>query len=200
MARFHHLCRRCAKCTQDELTCPTRALKVYGKSVTVEALVEKALEDKALYNRTGGGITVSGGEPLFFWEWTRSFLTACKKAGLHTCLDTSLYASSSVIESLMPLVDMWLPDYKADDDALHRKFTGVSNAVIRKNLEMLVAARCPLEVRCLVVPGCTDGGDILSRRHYLRSIGVADNQIVELAYNDYARSKYMALGMPDTMP
>ena len=200
IARFKHLCRNCAKCTMDEATCPTRAFKVYGKEWTMDDLVAKALEDKPFYERSGGGVTLSGGEPLFYWEWAAEFFAACKKAGLKTCLDTSLYAPPAAIAHLLPVTDMWLPDYKVEDDALHVKFTGVSNKVIKRNLEQLVAAKVPLEVRMLVVPGCTDGADLAARRRYVKSLGIPDAQIVELEYHDYARSKYLALGVPDTMP
>ena len=199
-ARFQHLCKHHEHCTMDEATCPTRALKLYGKPMTIGEIVAKALEDKAFYDQSGGGVTLSGGEPLFFWEWAAELFKAFKAAGLHTCLDTSLYAPSAAIDALLPVTDMWLPDYKADDDALHVKFTGVSNAVVRKNLERLVAAKAKLEVRCLVVPGCTDGDDITARHRYLNSIGIPESSIVNLEYFDYARSKYLALGMEDTMP
>ena len=182
----------------DEVTCPTRALKFYGKSSTIDDLVKKALEDKPFYDRTGGGVTLSGGEPLFFWEWSFDFLTACKAEGLHTCLDTSLYAPPVAIERLLPVVDMWLPDFKCDDDATHRKCTGVSNTVIKRNLERLVSAKARVEVRCLVVPGLTE--DMSARSAYLDSIGIARKDVVELEYFDYARSKYLALGLKDTMP
>ena len=76
----------------DETMCPTRALKFYGKPMEMDEIVAKALEDKPFYDRTGGGVTLSGGEPLFFWEWTAELLKRFKAAGLHTCLDTSLYA------------------------------------------------------------------------------------------------------------
>lgn len=184
----------------DETTCPTRALKFYGKPATIDDLVKKALEDKSFYDRTGGGVTLSGGEPLFFWEWAREFLSACKAAGLHTCLDTSLYAPPAALDALLPVVDMWLPDYKAHDAARHVKYTGVSNAVVKRNLERLAAAKAPMEVRCLVVPSRTDGDDIAARHQYLNSLGLEDRQIVELEYHDYARSKYLALGLKDTMP
>jgi pyruvate formate lyase activating enzyme len=199
-ARFQHLCGHCAKCTMDEATCPTRALKFYGKPMTIPEIVAKALEDKAFYDESGGGVTLSGGEPLFFWEWAAELFAAFKKAGLHTCLDTSLYAPPTAIEAMLPVTDFWLPDYKADDDALHVKYTGVSNKVVRKNLERLVAANAKMEVRMLVVPGCTDGADVQARHAYLRSLGIPDESVVELEYLDYARSKYLALGMPDTMP
>ena len=67
-ARFRHLCRHCARCTHDEATCPTRAFKLYGRPWTLDALVAKALEDRPFYDASGGGVTLSGGEPLFFWE------------------------------------------------------------------------------------------------------------------------------------
>jgi len=201
IARFQHLCQHCPKgCTMDEATCPTRALKKYGKALTMDAIVAKALEDKAFYEESGGGVTISGGEPLFFWEWTAELLKRFKAVGLHTCLDTSLYAPPAAIDAVLPHVDMWLPDYKADDDALHVKCTGVSNRVIKKNLERLVAAKAKLEVRCLVVPGHTDGADIAARHRYLNAVGIGEKQIVDLEYHDYARSKYLALGLKDTMP
>lgn len=200
-ARFQHICLKCEKgCTNDETTCPSRAFKLYGKPLSLDEIVSKALEDKAFYDASGGGVTLSGGEPLFFWEWATELLRRFKAVGLHTCLDTSLYAPPAAIESMIPFVDMWLPDYKANDDALHLRFTGVSNKIIKKNLERLVRMKAKLEVRCLVVPKCTDGEDIKSRHRYLRSIGIAENQIVDLEYHDYARSKYRALGMEDTMP
>ncbi len=166
--------------------------------MTIDTLVSKALEDKPFYDQTGGGVTLSGGEPLFFPDWTFEFLSACKKEGLHTCLDTSLYAPSAVIERLLPVTDMWLPDFKVDDDELHRKFTGVSNECIKAKLKFLVAARAKMQVRCLVVPGLTD--DLPDRYRFLESIGIGPDAVVELKYQDSARSKYQALGLKDTMP
>jgi pyruvate formate lyase activating enzyme len=199
-ARFKHLCRNCAKCTMDEATCPTRALKLYGKAMSIDDIVSKALEDKPFYDKSGGGVTLSGGEPLFFWEWAAELFAAFKKVGLHTCLDTSLYAPKAAIDAMLPVTDMWLADYKAHDDEKHKKYTGVSNVVIKRNLERLVSEKVKLEVRCLSVPGCTDGEDLVNRHKYLKSLGIADSAVVDLEYYDYARSKYLALGMPDTMP
>lgn len=200
IARFQHLCRKCKKCTMDEMTCPTRALKFYGRKWTIGNLVEKALEDKPFYDRTGGGVTLSGGEPLFYWEWAYEFLSACRKVGLSTCLDTSLYAPLNAVEKLSSVTDVWLPDYKVENDAQHRRLTGVGNGAIKRNLEWLVKNNANLEVRLLSVPGLTDGQDLTARRKYIRSLGIPDSSVVELEYLDYARSKYLALGMKDTMP
>ena len=193
LARFGHRCLGCADCTRDETTCPGRALKLYGKPMTVGDLVKTACEDRPFYERTGGGVTLSGGEPLFFWEWAYGLLSALKAEGLHTALDTSLYAPPAAIEKLLPVVDLWLPDYKTDDPEAHRRFTGVTNEVIRRNLELLVASKAKLEVRCLVVPKLTE--DMPARYAYLESIGIPRSQVVELEYHGYARSKYRALGL-----
>ena len=175
-------------------------IRTTGKQMTIPEIVAKALEDKAFYDESGGGVTLSGGEPLFFWEWAVELFKAFKAAGLHTCLDTSLYAPPAAVDAMLPVTDLWLPDYKAHDDSLHVKYIGVSNAVVKKNLERLVAAKANLEARCLVVPGCTDGEDITARHRYLNAIGIPESSIVDLEYFDYARSKYLALGMSDTMP
>jgi pyruvate formate lyase activating enzyme len=95
---------------------------------------------------------------------------------------------------------MWLADYKAEDETVHKTFTGVSNKIIKKNLERLVAQKAKIEVRCLAVPRCTDGADLAARHRYLRSIGIPDAAVVDLEYFDYARSKYRALGVKDNMP
>lgn len=201
LARFRHRCLNCPTgCTRDERTCPGGALKVYGRSMSMDEIVSKALEDRPFYEETGGGVTLSGGEPLFYWEWTAELFRRFKSVGLHTCLDTSLYAPTAVIEALLPTTDLWLPDYKAHDDALHLRCTGVSNQVVKRNLERLVAAEAKLEVRCLSVPGLTDGAELEARHAYLRSLGLESGQIVDLTYHDAARSKYRALGMKDTMP
>ena len=200
IARFQHLCQHCQTCRMDEATCPTHAFKIYGKSMSIPEIVDKALEDKAFYDESGGGVTLSGGEPLLFWEWTTELFRAFKAAGLHTCLDTSLFAPPEAIDALLPVTDMWLPDLKTDDDALHRRCTGVSNAPIKANLGRLVAAGAKMEVRCLSVPGLTSGDDLAARHTFLHSLGIPERSIVDLEYHDYARSKYRALGMTDTMP
>ena len=200
IARFQHLCQHCEKCANDETICPGRAFKIYGREWAIQQIVEKALEDKPFYEASGGGVTISGGEPLFFPEWTAELLRALREAGLHTCLDTSLYAAPSVIDALLPLADMWLPDFKAADDELHRRCTGVPNAPIKANLARLAAAGAAMEVRCLSVPGLTDGADLAARHEWLHSVGVPESAIVDLEYHDMARSKYLALDMPDTMP
>lgn len=199
IARFRHLCTGHTPCTMDEMTCPTRAFKVYGKEWTIEQIVDKACEDKAFYDASGGGVTISGGEPLLYFEWLEVLLKALKSKDLHTAVDTTLYAAPSAIENLVPLVDIWLVDYKAHDSSLHQRLTGVPNEPIKRNLEWLVAQKAQIEIRIPVVPGCNDSEENLQESEsYLHGIGI--DKIVRLEYHDLARSKYLALGMEDTMP
>ncbi len=199
LARFKHKCKHCAKCTMNETICPGGALKLYGKPATIPELVAKALEDKQFYEATGGGVTLSGGEPLLFWEWAAEFFAALKAVGLSTALDTSLYAPPAAIERLLPLTDVWLPDFKAFDSGLHQRLCRVRNGPIKQNLEYLVSKKVKLEVRIPVVPGCNNAPDEMRRIDgYLASLGIKN--IVKLEYHDYARSKYEALGMQDSMP
>ena len=91
-ARFQHLCRRHEHCTMDEATCPTRALKLYGRPMAIDEIVAKALEDKAFYDQSGGGVTLSGGEPLFFWEWAAELFKAFAIFLKHNIFFKRLYA------------------------------------------------------------------------------------------------------------
>lgn len=199
-ARFPHLCLKCENCEMDESTCPGHAFKRYGRKIPVDELIEKALEDKAFYEESGGGITLSGGEPLLFPEWSAKFFGEAKAAGLHTCIDTSLFAGRQAVEKVRGTVDMWLADFKVFDEKEHIRLTGVSNAPVIDNLKYLAGRGERMEIRLIVVPGCNDGEDLAMRHRFLDSIGIARSDRVELAYHDYARTKYAALGMADTMP
>lgn len=199
LAKFQHKCKKCPVCTMDETTCPGGALKLYGKPATIPDLVKKAMEDRDFYEQSGGGVTLSGGEPLLFWEWTLAFFKELKANGITTALDTSLFAPPGAIKKLLPVTDYWLPDFKADDAELHFKLTGVRNHGIKKNLAILAREKAWIEVRMPIIPGCNDSAENLAASDsFLHKLEIT--RIVKLKYYDYARTKYAALGMEDTMP
>jgi pyruvate formate lyase activating enzyme len=133
-------------------------------------------------------------------DFLEEIIKECKANGIHTAVDTAGHVPFEFFERILPYTDLFLYDFKCYDSEKHKKYTGVSNVVIKRNLERLVSEKVKLEVRCLSVPGCTDGEDLVNRHKYLKSLGIADSAVVDLEYYDYARSKYLALGMPDTMP
>jgi len=129
-----------------------------GREMDVEELVGEIEKDILLFDNSGGGVTFSGGEPLFQPAFLRESLVQCKLRGINTAVETSGYASPKVFESIMDYVDLFLFDLKLLDDEDHRKYTGVSNGIIKRNLMTLVTKRREedLVLRFPVITGVND--------------------------------------------
>ncbi len=157
-----HLIARedCAVCGTCADVC-VGALEIVGKTMSAEEIVQAVLRDKPFYDNSGGGMTLSGGEPLLTPEFTREVLRLAKENGLHTCIETCGYASWEDVEALIPYVDLFLWDFKESDDARHKEFTGVSSVRILENLRKLNAAGAQIILRCPIIPGCNDREDHL---------------------------------------
>lgn len=130
--------------------------EVTGREVTVEALVREVLPDRIYFEESGGGVTLSGGEPLFQPDFCAELLLALKEKNVHTALDTTGFASEDEIRRILPYTDLFLYDVKLMDDALHRKYTGVSNKSILENLKLLLISGKQVIIRFPVIPGITD--------------------------------------------
>jgi len=167
-----------------------------GKRVTVEQLLAVVEKDVLFFDESGGGVTVSGGEPLLQIDFLEQLLRALKSRSVHTVVDTTGYAAFDRLKRILPFVDLWLYDLKIMNDALHRKYTGVSNRTIIKNLLQLYEEQAPLLIRVPLIPHLTDGDDNLQA--IARFIASVDRTIpVELLqYNHFAESKYERLGQP----
>ena len=146
-------CLRCLRCAEN---CPTGALEAVGREMSVEEVLAEVLQDAVFYESSGGGLTLSGGEPMAQWDFSRALLRAAKEKGLHTCLETCGYAPWESFSQSLGLVDLYLYDYKIGDPELHRKYTGVDNAVILENLSKLDEAGAATVLRCPVIPGIND--------------------------------------------
>jgi pyruvate formate lyase activating enzyme len=129
-----------------------------GHDVTVSSLMTEIIKDWHFYERSGGGVTFSGGEPLMQPVFLKSLLRACRRARIRTALDTSGYAPWSVLRDIQPLVDLFLYDIKIVNEAEHIKYTGVSNRLILDNLRRLVRNKARVCARFPVIPGITDRG------------------------------------------
>jgi len=110
------------------------------------------LSDRVFYETSNGGVTISGGEPTAQPTFTEAFLSACKKEGLHTCMETCGWCKPEILIALAPLVDLFLLDWKLTDDALHKKYTGVSNDLIVENLARLCDIGARVILRCPLIP------------------------------------------------
>jgi len=188
-------CRACGKC---ESVCLGKALRFYGEKVTVAEALELTLEDRDFFG-VDGGVTLSGGEPLIQSAFCYELLKALKREKVNTAVDTCCCVEWSAVAKVLPVTDWFLVDFKHPDSATHRRLTGQGNEQILANLRGLSEEGARIEVRIPLVPGCNDSekdlraaGEILGKLHIER--------VKVLPYHDMARSKYVALGMPDTMP
>jgi len=182
-------CNFCMKCLS---VCPTKTLESIGNFISVDEVMREVRRDSLFYQNSGGGVTISGGEPLLQWEFTLSILKACKEEGLHTALDTCGYASWEVAEEVLKYVDLVLFDMKHTDGDLHLKGTGVSNTLILQNLER-IASQMRTWIRFPVIPGFNDFQKNIKEVACLASrYGV--EKVSLLPYHEFGKSKYEKLG------
>ena len=163
-----------------------------------EELMPILLEDKAFYENSGGGITLSGGECLLQADFCAEVLRLAKEHGLNTAVDTCGFVSRAALDKVIPYTDVFLYDVKAIDEDVHLRCTGQSNRIILENLRYLDACGCKIEIRIPFVPDRNDG-EIPAIADFLKSL----KHIVRvrvLPYHSYASSKYAALGIENTLP
>jgi pyruvate formate lyase activating enzyme len=181
-------------------------LELAGREMGVEQVMCEVLRDQAFYAASGGGLTLSGGEPLLQYEFTRELLTAAKEARLHCCLETSGFAAWRQIESLLPLVDMFLYDLKETDPDRHFQYTAQPLAPILENLRKLVAAGAKVVLRCPIVPGYNDREEHLAAVAALAGELPSLEGVEVLPYHPLGEAKRARFGLPplqglpDTIP
>ena len=146
-------CTGCGRCAE---ACVSGALSLAGRFYTIDEVVREVEKDSVFYKTSGGGVTVSGGEPLVQYEFVTGLLKACKDRGFHTAVDTCGYVPWKNIEAVLPYTDLFLYDIKQMDPDLHRKITGVGNELILENLVKISRTDIPVLVRVPVIPECTD--------------------------------------------
>ena len=161
----------------------------------MEEVILEVEKDRPFYENSGGGMTISGGEPLAQFEFVRALLTEAGARELHTALDTSGYGRWEKMEALLPVVDVFLYDLKLIDLDRHRRQTSVSNEQILENLRRLCRSGKPITIRMPVVPGHNDSaGDIHLLCTFLRSLNGSPTRVELLPYHKLALSKYERLG------
>jgi glycyl-radical enzyme activating protein len=187
----HGACDGCGECVD---MCTEEALAVLGMEMTVAEVLAQVSKDRDYYAYSGGGLTLSGGEPLAQPSFSAALLREAHRHGIHTCLDTSGLTSRNRLDEVMPVTDLFLFDYKATDPDLHRVLTGVSNEPVLKNLEYLHEAGASIIIRCPLIPGVNDDD-----RH-LAAIAELDRRLPNLraihlmAYHNTGREKAGRLG------
>lgn len=180
---------RCDDCGLCAERCPAGALSMWGKRYTVAEVVDRVLRDRPFFEKSGGGVTISGGEPLSQSEFTLALLRALKEQGVHTALDTTGFARWDVIEKALPYTDLFLLDLKSMDGDAHKAVVGVPNESILENARKIAAAGGKMQVRIPVIPGFNDSAeDLRAAGEFVNELGGAVTMVQLLPYH--------AMGVP----
>ena len=183
-------CDQCGICCE---TCYSGALELAGREVSVEEIVERVARDAPYFTTSGGGVTLSGGEPLAQPEFTNELLSAFKEKGIHTAVETTGYCPWESLSRISEVTDLFLYDLKAVDDAIHRRYTGVSSERIIENLKRLCAGENEVQVRVPCIPGVNDSPEQIGNLSAVAAAAGA-RSIALLPYNGAAAAKYAWIG------
>lgn len=186
------LCLECGSCTA---VCLAEAREMIGREVSAAALLPELLRDLAFFDESGGGVTFSGGEPLWQPDFLLELLQGCRAQEIHTAVDTSGAVAWASLARVLPYVNLFLYDLKLLDEARHRAATGAGNRLILDNLRRLAEAGATVQLRLALIPGVNDdAANLHATAAYAAALGLRD--LALLPYHDTARAKYGRLGLP----
>ncbi len=190
-----HINRRlCDNCGACAAVCGPKALFLCGTDYTAEEILERVCRDLPFYRTSGGGVTVSGGEPLCQPQFTAALLRALKERDIHTALDTTGFVPYDRLEAALPYTDLFLYDLKHMDSAQHKAVIGVPNELILENAEKLAAAGAKLQIRIPVIPNFNDSKDNIRKTgRFCLALGAAVEIIQLLPYHNMGVMKYQRL-------
>ena len=187
-----NLCKASGECAQ---VCPNDARNIMGKFVTVGEVFKQVAADAIFYQRSGGGVTLSGGEPLTQPQFVISLLKLCREAAIHTTMDTCGYASWETVQRVLEYVDLVLYDFKHMDPSEHRKLTGVSNELILDNAKKIRhELSIPMLARVPIAPGFNDSVENIQATAKFIATELCDSVKVHLLpYHRLGEAKYERL-------
>jgi len=191
---------KCDNCGQCARACAAGALIMCGTDFTVDEIMGRIRRDVPFFNRSGGGVTISGGECLCQPEFTLEVLKRCKGSGIHTAVDTSGCVKWEVIESVLPYTDIFLYDIKGIDPVLHEEVIGVSNALILENVRKIAKAGGKMHIRIPVIPGYSDSVEFFNDiSKFIIELGSAVEAVQILPYHKLGTVKWERLQKDNPM-
>lgn len=185
---------KCAACGRCADVCPVDALRLYGWKATVESILEIALKDRRYYDASGGGVTLTGGEPTMQPAFMLALLKGLHDHGIAAALESNMTAPFSLYEKTLPFTSLYLCDAKLFDSAAHARHTGLGNERILDNLRRLSAAGARIHLRCPIIPSINDTPAHFAFLRALRS-EIHPEKTEIMPYHDLGRAKWRALQM-----
>lgn len=179
--RHEFIRQKCIYCFNCTVLCPTQALEVCGETKSDDEIFKIIARDAEFYAQSGGGITLSGGEPLFQYDFSLQLLKKSKAHGFHTAVETSGFCGRN-LEEINRFTDLWLYDIKTLSESEHIKYTGVSNKIILKNLKYLDEYGSDIILRCPIIPNIN-----MNKSHFNSIAGLAKSlkNICEIHFEPY---------------
>lgn len=187
------MCTKCSVCADK---CMQKARSIAGRTITIEELMKELKKDAHIYEDSGGGITLSGGDPVLQHTFAEAVLKACKEELYSTAIETSGYAKWEILEPLISLSDMVFMDLKCMDSKLHQQGTGVPNELILENAKKIVAMKKKVHFRMPLIPGFNDNEEcVLALREFVTgTLGISTENVELLKYNKLGEDKFAQLG------
>lgn len=197
-ARSHTDRARCDGAGRCAATCPSGARSLAGREMSVDEVFDAVAADRPFYRQSGGGVTVSGGEPLAQPGFVAELLRRCRDDGMHTALDTCGHAAWSSAAPVFEQADLVLYDFKHMDAAQHQRLTGVRNGLILDNVRRLHhQLRKPIAARVPVIPGCNDdAGNIEATARFIAGELSPEVPVHLHAYHRFGAGKHLQLQRP----
>jgi pyruvate formate lyase activating enzyme len=183
------LCTNCGECVK---VCIPGALKVFGETMSAGEVFRQIKKDADFYRESGGGVTVSGGEPLSQPDFVASLFKLCRDNGINTCIETCGLASVEALEKVLPYTSLVLFDIKLSEPEAHRKWTGRSNEEIIRNLGLIVKKGIPVIIRIPLIPGINDSDEELKNIAHIAA-GFPPVRVNILPYHKFGMGKYQML-------
>lgn len=186
----------CIKCMQCVEVCPSGARSIVGQRLTLEEIERELLSDIMFYRNSGGGITISGGEPLFYPEFTRTLARNMKSQGVHVAIETCCFQKWEVIESLLDSVDIFIVDIKTLNKEKHKEVVGGALQPILDNIECLLDAGALVRIHLPLIPGFNDSEqDFQAYLDYFEQRALRFEGVDLLPFHSFGEGKYTQLGM-----
>jgi pyruvate formate lyase activating enzyme len=186
-------CRLAGECVK---VCPTGAIQFTGSKVSVSEIMDEVEKDILYYQISGGGITLTGGEPLYQSGFSIKILEACKNKNIHTAIETCLFCDSAIIEKIIDHVDLFIVDMKIYDRDQHIMYTGKSNEIIKENLRYIAESGKSILVRIPLIPNITDTEN--NKNAIIKFVASIDSRILieNIRHNALAGNNYKRLDIP----
>ncbi len=190
-------CKRCMTCVD---ACLNTAMVRMGEQKSVEDVWKVVRRDRDYYEESGGGVTASGGEPLVQADFVAELFKKLHDEGVHTCLDTTGFASAEALGKVLPHTDLVLFDLKHMDSAKHQEVVGVPTEPIHENLRAIVNAGVDVIIRIPYIPGFNDDDENMRATAAFVKEVTPNSHVDILPYHEYGRNKYESVGMTYPMP